>query len=278
MPGFDFICPMNYPNRCDLAQTEVDYLQKDEGKKAGFLMYQFSGQDDFLVDAVKSYFEPRNCRILDASKEPASGVKICKICRLATASHFGIAVLSPENYNVYMEVGLVLGQGKPILFCVNEERLQDGKKLSDIAFDLSSHMVIKYSSQSEFEEGLIREASIFMEKVRVMGLFQQALVASIRTRIQQLKSMGVDRIDFLRMLLLVGREEFGVRFLDTYIRITYGSGHDFKSNYHKKMEELAAYGFLEIIRITPPTKESVRYHLSKELLPILRQEAFKEIE
>jgi hypothetical protein len=41
MPGFDFVCPMNYPNRCDLPQIEVDYLQKDDGKKIGFLMYQF---------------------------------------------------------------------------------------------------------------------------------------------------------------------------------------------------------------------------------------------
>ena len=96
MPGFDFVCPMNYPNRCDLPQTEVDYLVKDDGKKVGFLMYQFDKQDKYLETTVKSYFEPRNCRILDARSEPGTGVRICKICRLASASHFGIGVLSPK--------------------------------------------------------------------------------------------------------------------------------------------------------------------------------------
>jgi len=52
---------MNYPNVCDLNQTDVDYLLKpaDEGKTIGFLMYQFKEQDEYLVKTIENYFNPR---------------------------------------------------------------------------------------------------------------------------------------------------------------------------------------------------------------------------
>lgn len=279
MAGFDFVCPMNYPNRCDLPQTEVDYLVKDDGRKVGFLMYQFDKQDDYLETAIKSYFEPRNCHILDARNEPVSGVRICKICRLATASHFGIGVLSPQNLNAYLEFGLIWGQGKPILFVINESKLEGKKKLGDLAFDVSSFMYIIYSSKKELEECLNREGPTFLAKVRVMGIYQQELVKSVREKLRRVKAKGQDGIDFLRMLLLMGKEDFNPDFLDKYIAQNLGSNHPFLVNYqHRYMEPFAQFAFLEIKRIYPAQTENRRYYFNPIQLPILGQEAFKEIE
>jgi len=277
MAGFDFVCPKSYPWQCDLFQTEVDYLRAKEGFKNGFLMYQFREQDPYLVDTIKSYFSGgRNCQIWEAKTEPGSGIKICKICKYATASNFGIGVLSPENLNVHLEIGLMWGQGKPILFIANPMKL--GKKLSEVAFDVSDFVAIEYSSQKQLDEGLKREGPAFLEKVRVMGLYQQSLVESVRERLKRLKKTDPANIEFLKMLLMIAREDFGSRFLGIYIRIICGDKHPFNDSLHRRMEAMAAYGFLEIEKVVPIIYEHERYHFTKELLPSLRQEAFKEIE
>jgi hypothetical protein len=277
MPGFDFVCPMNYPSKCVLSQTEVDYLTQKEGYKRGFLMYQFRDQDGYLIKTIKSYFNPRNCQIFEAAGEPGAGVKICKVCKLATASHFGIAVLSPENLNVHLEIGLVWGQGKPILFIVNEKKL--GKKVSDVAFDVSDYMLINYKTKNELSEGLEREGPAFIEKVEVFGQYQQALVESIREKLKRLREKNKNLIAFLRMILLLGKSEFGSRFIETYIRETFGSGHPFQAKRESNMNILGNFGFLEIVKARKlGYDEAYRYSLSETLLPILRQEAFKEID
>lgn len=275
MPGFDFVCPMNYPNRCDLAQTEVDYLQKDEGKKIGFLMYQFRDQDAYLVEVIKNYFEPRNCHILEAKDEPGSGVKICKICRLATTSHFGIGVLSPQNYNVFLEIGLVWGQGKPILFVVDEKRLGHGIKLKDIAFDVSSHMVITYTGRKYLEGALEREMPIFLEKIKVMGLYQRALVGTIRDELERMKKEDKTYIKVLRLLLMLGSKEISSEQLTKYQSYINSNRQSFTQNFESYyVEYFIKAGLISKI---PVTDRRYYFKFGEDILPILRQEAFKEM-
>ncbi|MCX6641386.1 MAG: hypothetical protein NTW14_13055 [bacterium] len=122
MPGFDFVCPKSYPNKCDLYQGEVDRLLPPEGYQNGFLMYKFDQPDIYLKGVVQSFFNGgRNIKLLDASEQPGSGIKICKICSLVTASSFGIGVVSPENYNVFLEIGMMWGRESQ--YCLSPTRI-----------------------------------------------------------------------------------------------------------------------------------------------------------
>ncbi|TKJ36854.1 hypothetical protein CEE37_14820 [candidate division LCP-89 bacterium B3_LCP] len=279
MPGFDFICPMNYPNKCDLSQTVVDSLQASEGEKTGFLMYQFQNKDQYLVETIKKKFKSWNCLIREAASEPGTGIKFCKVCRLATASDFGIGVLTPENLNVYLELGLIWGQGKDILLLANPKKLPKGKSLNDLRFDVNAFMVIEYKSKNELEEKLDIQAPPFLDRVRVMGIYQQELVKSVRHRLKLLKQQKKENIEFLKVVLLMGKEQFGSKLLQTYIRVMLGTPHDFHENSHQYMSNLGGFGFVECedLRRVQGRTEAWRYHFNLTLLHILCQEAFKEI-
>jgi hypothetical protein len=272
---------MNYPNRCDLSQTVVDSLQTPEGFKAGFLMYQFRDQDKFLIDTIKKKFKSWNCTIREAASEPGTGVKFCKVCRLATASDFGIGVLTPENPNVSLELGLLWGQGKDILLIANPKRLPKGKSLNDLHFDVNSFMVNEYKTKKELEDKLDNEAPPFLDRVRVFGQYHQALVKSIREKLRKLKEQDTNNLEFLKFILLTGRDEFGSKFLETNLRVARNSQDILFKEWKKYIENLGSFGFVEIEHIDSverTRKGEYLYNLTIELLPILRQEAFKEID
>jgi len=68
MVGFNVKCPKNYPLKCSLLDTEKEALVRSE-KYKGFLMYQFEGQADYLVDNVKKYFQTPLYHIFDAREQ-----------------------------------------------------------------------------------------------------------------------------------------------------------------------------------------------------------------
>jgi hypothetical protein len=99
--------------------------------------------------------------LLDAREEPALGVKFCKICRLAQAADFGIAVLTPLNHNVFLEVGVLFGLERPVLFLSNPMVVAS----KDLPFDLTHEMLVEFSSDEDLREGLKRELPRFTGKV-----------------------------------------------------------------------------------------------------------------
>jgi len=165
MAIFNLRCPKHYPLRCNLLETEKENLERTE-KYTAFLMYQFSGQDDYLVDTIKKYFHSPTYYVFDAAEETGLGIKICKICRLAQTSDFGIVVLTPENPNVYLEAGMMMGMGKRNLYIASRNILKAQKKtLKDIAFDLSDQLVIEHKNKDELLKKLEKEVPSFIDNV-----------------------------------------------------------------------------------------------------------------
>lgn len=159
MDFYDFDCPIRYPNKCNLLPEEYEPLVHKD-KYVVFLIYQFKGSIH-ARKVIGKYFNPEKYHLLDAQQEPAVGVKMCKICRLALAADFGVALLSPLNYNVFLEVGMMLGMQKPVLFILNPNKLPSEK----MPFDLSHEIVIPYKTVEELRQGLHREEPMFLRKV-----------------------------------------------------------------------------------------------------------------
>ena len=98
MGKFNFICPDHYPMKCNLSLADKDHLLSPEKYKA-FFIFQYRNQDEWLQPTIERYFSERTWRLFNAGKEGGIGTKFCNICRYALASDFGIASLTPLNYN-----------------------------------------------------------------------------------------------------------------------------------------------------------------------------------
>ena len=184
MAEFSLRCQLRYPKRCDLPIAEKERLEGPEKYKA-FLMYQFDSNDEYLKETLKGYFKTPLYFLYDTDDIRGLGVKFCKICKLVQASDFGIAVLSPENENVFMEVGLLIGMGKPCLYVVNESRLKD-KDIKKLPFDISDQIVIKYDSKRRLLSELEKEVPTFMIKVQLISGYEKASRESVKERLGRL--------------------------------------------------------------------------------------------
>lgn len=184
MSEFKLKCPKNYPLQCNLLDSDKETLKRSE-KYKGFLMYQFEDrqQDDYAIETIKSYFRPPSYYLYDAGVEPGLVIKTCKICRLALASDFGVAVLTPLNNNVFFESGIELGLGKPVVYIVDE----DICKAKDLPFDLTDKIVITHTLKQELKSKLENEIPPFIEKVILSTEFERHLRAFINNKINKLK-------------------------------------------------------------------------------------------
>jgi len=197
MANYEVICPIRYPLKCNLSSVEKEQL-KGPGKYTAFFMYQFRNNDPYLKESIERYFKSPLAHLLDASELPGTGVKLCKICKLTLASDFGIAALTPINPNVFMEVGMLLGLGKPILYLVNPKIC----KSNDLPFDISHELVIEHTSQKELKDGLQREVPLFLEKVRLYSEFQYRFRAKVK---EKLNALTDKEREILERLLLENR-------------------------------------------------------------------------
>ena len=172
MIDFDVKCLKNYPLKCNLSEVEKSQLVKSELYK-GFLMFQFDGQNEYTIPTTHKFFRTPTYYLFDAKVEAGLGIKICKICRLALASDFGIASMTPLNYNVFFEIGLVEGFGKPVIYLVDKNYKKNGKSGVDtIPFDLSDQMVIEHSDKEELLSKLEKEIPVFIEKVQLSTIYE----------------------------------------------------------------------------------------------------------
>ncbi|MFH0771483.1 MAG: hypothetical protein V1933_02565 [Candidatus Omnitrophota bacterium] len=190
MAEFNLRCQMRYPKRCDLPIAEKERLEGPEKYKA-FLMYQFDNNDGYLKETLKEYFKTPSYFLYDADDIRGLGVKFCKICKLAQASDFGIAVLSPENENVFMEVGLLIGIGKPCLYIVNESKLKY-RNIKQLPFDISDQITVKYDSKEKLLSELEKEVPIFTMKVQLVFGCEKAVRETVKKKIGQLSTTARD--------------------------------------------------------------------------------------
>ncbi len=197
MANYDVICPIKYPLKCHLSPIEKEQLE-GPGKYTAFFMYQFKDNDPYLKESIERYFKSPLTNLLDASELPGTGVKLCKICKLALASDFGIAALTPINPNVFMEVGMLLGLGKPVLHLVNPKIC----KSEDLPFDISHEIVIEHTSEDHLNNALQTEVPSFLEKLRLYSEFQYRFRAKVE---EKLKALTPKERELLEWLLVENR-------------------------------------------------------------------------
>jgi len=82
-----------------------------------------------------------------------------------------------------MEVGMLLGLGKPILYLVTPNK----RKSKDLPFDISHEIVIEHTSREELNNAPQREAPSFLEKVRLYSEFLYGLRAQVKEKLNALK-------------------------------------------------------------------------------------------
>lgn len=183
MIDFNVKCPKNYPLKCNLLDTEKGALVRSE-KYKGFLIYQFEGQKDYTISAVKDFFKAPDYYLFDAQEQPGLVAKFCKICRFTLASDFGIASLTPFNYNVFLEVGLMLGLGKQVIYLVNKDFIHDDQSgAKAIPFDLSGEIVVEHTSIDDLKTKLEKEVPSFIEKIQLSTVYEKAFVESVKEKI-----------------------------------------------------------------------------------------------
>ena len=194
-------------------------------------MYQFRNNDPYLKESIQRYFRSPLAHLLDARELPGTGVKLCKICKLILASDFGIAALTPINPNVFMEVGMLLGLGKPILYLVNPKTC----KSNDLPFDISHEIVIEHTSEEELNNALQREVPPFLERIRPYTEFQRTFRAKVKEKLNALKDK---EREILERLLIENR------------RVDEGALADLLGINAKKSEEIRnlerRYGFVKM--------------------------------
>lgn len=197
MANYDIIRPIKHPLKCHLSSVEKEQLE-GPGKYTAFFMYQFRKNDPYLKESIERYFKSPLATLLDASEFPGTGVKLCKICKFILASDFGIAALTPINPNVFMDVGMFLGLGKPILYLVNPDRCQP----KNLPFDISHKIVIEHTSRQELSNVLQREIPFFLQKVKLYSEFQYRFRAKVQ---EKLGALTDREREILQWLLLENR-------------------------------------------------------------------------
>jgi len=264
MAEFNLRCQLRYPKRCDLPIAEKERLEGPEKYKA-FLMYQFDNNDEYLKETLKEYFKTPLYFLYDADDIRGLGVKFCKICKLAQASDFGIAILSPENENVFMVVGLLVGMGKPCLYVVNESKLKD-KDIKKLPFDISDQIIIKYDSKEKLLSELEKEAPIFMIKVQLISGYEKALRENVKERLKRLSPRAKE---VLKRFVSLGKIEIFRNEADNMLGIVPKKPED-----GGIMQELQRLKFINV-KYDPILRRDF-YSIEKAYSPILQELLFSE--
>lgn len=270
---FRLKCPKNYPLNCTLLVSEKESLERTEKFKA-FLMYQFNGQDSYLVETIKSYFHTPTYYVFDAREEAGLGVKICKICRLALACDFGIAVITPLNHNVFLEVGFLMGLGKKSVYIVSRNILEkEHKTINDLPFDLSDQLVIEHSSEEELLNKLEKEIPQFIEPIEKITGYDKRFREYMKEKLQALKQVSKKghAMDLLKLFILEqGKQGITKTWINNCI------SHPEEESFDDDLLMLEKYGLITSIRgKTKKLIDEIFYKLEESYRPFLRDHFWK---
>jgi len=147
-------CPMNMGGACSLRASVAQ--QRFSGKPFAFLMLPYLVQFNIVETIMKTVvsggrfgadkYKPKKYRRRSVGTAVARdahfvGQGYCKICQLCWFSDFGIAELANINPNVMLEIGLMWGFGKNVIFTLDISRT----RLDDMPFDLRNYMYVTYN-------------------------------------------------------------------------------------------------------------------------------------
>jgi hypothetical protein len=201
---FDAICADHYPMKCNLSPADKDHLLTGEKYKA-FFIFQYNNQDEWLKPTVEHYFGERTWRLFNAGAEGGTGTKFRNVCRYALASDFGIVSLSPLNYNVFQEIGMMQGLQKPLLYLLNP-----GHKVK-LPFDIDDQIYVQHTDSESLTAGLDKKMPLLIDKVLLLTGFQSEEKEAIRSK---LSNLSLEAVSLLKQFLLEGK--FSFRSDETY--------------------------------------------------------------
>lgn len=174
-------CPLHSDLPCALDEPAMRFLEEkrpyafvmrpyceeclDMEIVAREILSRLDGFDFFiaqnLIHEEDVPLEEREIATIVAKDESFEGHGYCQICRLALFADFGIAELATLNPNVLLEVGLMFGFGKTVIFTL-EQRLTD---LSELPFDLLGQIVVPYKNYSALCTGLQRQVETVIRQL-----------------------------------------------------------------------------------------------------------------
>ena len=155
-------------------------------------------QDDWIQPLLEKYFNERSWRLFNAGKERGTGTKYCNVCRYALASDFGIASITPFNYNVYQEIGLMHGLQKPILYLLNPKYI---KKVKKLPFDLDDQIYIEHNDRKSLLLGIDNKIPLMLDKLLLLSGFDSEQKNLVKKKVDALSS---EAKKLLKRLLLEG--------------------------------------------------------------------------
>jgi hypothetical protein len=194
MDKFNVKCSDHFPMKCNLSIADKDYLLTPEKYKA-FFIYQYKEQDEWLQPTLERYFNERTWRLYNAGLEGGLGTKFCNVCRYALAADFGIASLTPFNYNVFQEIGLMQGLQKPVLYVLNP------KKKEKLPFDIDDQIYVEHTDTKTLERGLNNKISLIIDKVQLLSGFEKDQKDMVKKKVDRL---SLEAKKLLKRLLLEG--------------------------------------------------------------------------
>ena len=207
MGKFNVICPDHYPMKCNLSPADKAYLLTPEKYKA-FFIFQYHQQDTWLEPTISRYFSERTWRLYNAGKEGGTGTKFCNVCRYALAADFGVVSLTPLNYNVFQEIGLMQGIQKPLLYLFNPEHS------NKLPFDMDDQIYIKHTDSETLEHGLSNKIPLLLDKLQLITGFETEQKKLIE---EKLTNLSPQALDLLKRVILEGPLGLRKQDLDKWI-------------------------------------------------------------
>lgn len=229
MEKFNVLCPDHYPMKCNLSRADKDYLLSPEIFK-GFFISQYNDQDKWLEPTLVHYFSERTWRLYNAGKEKGTGTKFCNVCRYALSSDFGIVSLTPLNFNVFQEIGLMQGLQKPLIYLLNPSQKKD------LPFDMADQIYIEHTDEISLKKALDNKIPLLLEKVRLSSGFENEQKKLIKEKISSLSPKAKD---FLKRIILAGDLKLRIDGKDNFHVWAKREGFDYKL-----MNELMIKGFI----------------------------------
>lgn len=208
MGKFNVICPDHYPMKCNLSIADKDYLLTPEKYKA-FFIFQYRQQDVWLEPTIARYFNERTWRLYNAGKEGGTGTKFCNVCRYALAADFGVVSLTPLNYNVFQEIGLMQGLQKPLLYLFNPEHKKE------LPFDMDDQIYIEHTYYRTLELGLSNKIQLLLDKLQLITGFETEQKRLIESKLKELTPQA---IDLLKRIILEGSFRLRARELNKWVQ------------------------------------------------------------
>ena len=142
-----------------------------------------------------AFFSERTWRLYNAGKEGGTGTKFCNVCRYALAADFGVVSLTPLNYNVFQEIGLMQGLQKPLLYLFNPEHKKE------LPFDMDDQIYIEHTDPKSLKHGLANKIPLLLEKLRLITGFETEQKKLVEAK---LKKLSPQAINILTRIILEG--------------------------------------------------------------------------